>query len=90
MSPRSFHYPIVETKSANLVIITKRSSTRKGYHPKCASCNKGKVQQRNSRTSASRPSDHVLSRDILKPGEFIFVDQFESSIKGRLSSTKGK
>ena len=50
----------------------------------------GKGQQRNSRTSASLPSDHVLSRDILKPGELIFVDQFESSIKGRLSSTKGK
>ena len=90
MSPRSFRYPTGEITSANPVIITKHSTTRKCCHPKCAGCTMGKGQQRNSRTSASRLSDHVLSRDILKPGELIFVDQFESSIKGRLSSTKGK
>ena len=90
MSPRSFRYPTWEITSVNPVIITKHSTTRKCCHPKCAGYTMGKGQQRNSRTSASRLSDHVLSRDILKPGELIFVDQFESSIKGRLSSAKGK
>ena len=50
----------------------------------------GKGQQCNYRTSTPRSSDNVLSRDVLKTGELMFVDQFESRIKRRLSFTKEK
>ena len=48
----------------------------------------GNGQQHHSHTSVLRPYDNVLSRDVLKQGELIFVDH--PSIKGRLYFIKGK
>ena len=59
--------------------------------PLCTSCQLGKRKIRptgDKRSTERRPG--VLKEGDLMPGERVSLDQYQSSVKGRLPSTKGK
>ena len=61
--------------------------------PLCFACQQAKAHKRP--TGVKHNSDvstrsGILSRDKLYPGDLISVDQYQSSIKGRLSNTTGR
>jgi len=61
--------------------------------PICLACNVAKAHKlpcSTGRTSHVEPGEqHTLSQTILCPGEWIFIDQYESSVRGRLLTTPG-
>ena len=61
--------------------------------PKCATCQFGKqVRRRDGTTTTVKNPSSVgnLKKDALKPGDWIFSDQLESRVKGRLLHTAGR
>ena len=65
-------------------------TTYKFSTPQCASCCVSKSQQHNIRKSVPSPLSNYLSINNTLPGEKIFVDQYVSSVKGHLSTSRGK
>lgn len=71
------------------------SLTRSGQCdlPKCTACSLAKAHKISTNvktTTIKSDKVGVLSRDHLRPGQLISVDQFESSVRGRLLTSKGK
>ena len=61
--------------------------------PKCATCQFGKqVRRKDGTTTTVKNPSSVgnLKKDALKPGDWIFSDQLESRVKGRLLHTAGR
>jgi hypothetical protein len=61
--------------------------------PKCAACQLAKAKQKSSGVLESRVrdgKDQLLKTDVLYPGQKISIDQYESSVRGRLPHTKGQ
>jgi hypothetical protein len=59
--------------------------------PMCTACQLAKARRQNvtvKRTTA--PKELLLSEDIVHPGQVISVDQYESSVLGRIPSTRGR
>ena len=57
----------------------------------CVSCNLGKMKRQAPKTDVSRRTkDMAIRANDLKPGEGISIDQFQSTLPGRLPNTKGK
>ena len=56
----------------------------------CAACSCGKSQRRDTNTTRQRLSYKTLRSGKIDPGELVFVDQYISSVKGRLPRTYGK
>ena len=61
--------------------------------PQCQACRISKAKRRglgSKKTHDLPERQHVLSTDNLQPGDRCSVDQYESSVLGRLTSTAGK
>lgn len=61
--------------------------------PLCLACQASKARCRPSGSKHSRPDPHTtgsLSFDVSRPGELVSVDHYESAIRGRLLSTRGR
>ena len=72
------------------VISPKHPTTYKCSAPKCTSCCVSKSKQHNIHKTASSPLSKYLSINTTLPGEKLFVDQYVSIVKGRLSTSRGK
>ena len=60
---------------------------------KCASCEYAKAHRQPRdfhKTTVRKGKRHVLSHDTLRPGQLFLVDQFQSSVRGRLATSKRK
>ena len=73
------------------ILRTKSASVANVPAPMCAACQLGK-QKRRPRPGRHivAPHDAALKKDALQPGARVFLDQYVSSVKGRLPHTKGK
>ena len=75
------------------ILPTKGRTTSSCELPKCAACCVGKMQRRADEASKEkkvRARDGILKEGQLEPGSLVHVDQFVSSVRGRLPHTKGK
>jgi hypothetical protein len=74
-------------------IPTKFDGTRKCKAPLCASCLYGK-QQRNPEGTETihkiQDQEMALQRGDLQPGDCVSMDQYESTVRGRLPNTVGR
>ena len=58
--------------------------------PKCAACQFGKQERTPKGGSTIKKSQEgILKRDKLRPGELVFLDQFESRLPGRVFNNRG-
>ena len=90
MKPRTFLDDSNNERDDGPIITPNHTSTCRCSPPLCATCLCGKYQVRNSRTSGKRPTEYDLRSGKLLPGELIFVDHYQSTLKGRLPNTFGK
>ena len=61
--------------------------------PKCAACQFGRQSRTPSgskHVTIDKTKEGALKRDVLEPGERIFMDQVESRVRGRLVHTSGR
>ena len=59
--------------------------------PKCAACELAKAKRRSADVDTTkRKRKNVLKRGTLKPGDRVSMDQYESSVRGRLLHTRGR
>ena len=60
--------------------------------PKCEICEIARARRRTTGVKKSKPTDSVpvLRVDDLEPGDCFSVDQYESSVRGRLPHTRGR
>ena len=69
------------------------SSAGKCDHPKCAACEYGKACWQPTKTTFKKPvpgRENALKTDVLFPGQHVSLNHFVCSVKGRLTSSKGK
>ena len=90
MKPRTFFNNNNKERSEDPIITQTSTSTCRCFPPLCVACLCGKYLCRNSKTSGKHPTDYDLRSGALLPGELIFVDYYQSTVKGRLSNTFGK
>jgi hypothetical protein len=81
------------TSSSDSCLISSHAAISTCAHPQCLACNTAKAKRRP--TGAKHTTDigdrqDVLSIDQLFPGQRVSVDQYESSVRGRLPSTRGR
>jgi len=60
--------------------------------PLCLACRVAKARKSSTNmttTTINTDRQHILTRNILRPGEQIFVDQYESNVRGRLPNSRG-
>ena len=72
-------------------IVPKNPSTRTCKPPLCASCQIARAKRRP--TDVSTTSVHqeaLLQEENLAPGSRVSIDQYESAVRGRLATTKGR
>jgi hypothetical protein len=73
------------------LLLTKAGKVSSCLAPLCAACQLAKQTIRTPRTeNRSAKERHVLKRDDLLPGDRVSIDQYQSSLPGRLPHTKGK
>ena len=72
------------------MISLKHLTAYKFSTPQYASCFVSKSQQHTIRKSVPSPLSNHLSINNTLPGEKIFVDQYVSNVKGRLSTSREK
>ena len=75
------------------VLETHHSKTSSCVLPKCAACMLGKQTRRRPGTNTGalvKGKETMLRREHLRPGDCVSLDQYESSIPGRLPHTYGK
>ena len=59
-------------------------------HPKCETCEIARARRRSTGNKRASPNDPILRVDDLDPGDCCSVDQYESSVRGRLPHTRGR
>lgn len=73
------------------VLHTKETGFTSVKPPKCAACLLGKQSKRSSPTRHIKaPHDMHLKVDAMNPGDILFLDHYDSAIRGRLPDTFGK
>jgi hypothetical protein len=75
------------------IIATTHAGTRSCKPPLCAACCLAKASTQGSDTYKTIPNPnkiHSLVRDDLKPGDRVSLDQYVSSVPGRLAHAYGK
>jgi hypothetical protein len=72
-------------------ILPKHASAKTCKPPLCAACQIAKAKRRNAEvsTTSSIVHPHIKHNDLF-PGSRISIDQYESSVRGRLATTRGK
>ena len=81
------------TESYPPIIPTSHDKARSCDKPLCEACLLGKQQRRTPGSvvvKAKPEMEMAIRRNALKPGDCISLDQFESSVRGRLPNTYGK
>jgi hypothetical protein len=61
--------------------------------PKCFACQAAKMRRRPTGATHKKSDPErkdILSANALSPGDLVYVDQYESSIRGQLQHTYGK
>jgi len=86
--------PSIIDKDCRSCLVPKHPQVQNCTIPVCLACRVSKARKR-SRNSEKRitvidSQKQTLAHKILKPGQKIFVDQYESSAKGRLPTSKGQ
>ena len=72
-------------------IFPKNPSTRTCQPPLCAACQIARAKKRPTEVSTTTiPREALLKIKDLAPGARVSVDQYESSVRGRLATSKGK
>jgi transposase InsO family protein len=72
-------------------IIPRIDSTKTCKPPLCSSCEIARAKRRScDSTVHHRLKEYVLKTDHLTPGTMVSVDQYESSVGGRLPDTRGQ
>ena len=92
MKPRIFIDDNTGDRTEESIIVPQYTSTStcRCHRLLCAACSCGKSQRHDTNTTRQRSSIKTLRSDKLDPGELVFVDQYVSSVKGRLPHTYGK
>ena len=75
------------------IIPTKISQSASCERPLCSACQFGKMTRRGAGSmdfKVKKGKEMSLKRDQLVPGQVISVDQYESKVKGRLLTSRGK
>ena len=76
------------------IISTKHPATKTCQAPMCAACALARMTRRNPdiRPSSTPLQEHKmkLKTNDLKPGDCVLLDQYESTVRGRLQHTQGK
>ena len=72
-------------------IVPKYPSTRTCKPPLCASCQIARTKRRSTDVATTTVREEALLKvsDLL-PGDTVSVDQYESSVRGRLATTRGR
>ena len=71
-------------------IIPKNPSTRTCKPPLCAACQIARAKRRSTDTSTTTVhQEQLLKIGDLKPGGCVSIDQYESAVRGRLSTSRG-
>jgi hypothetical protein len=81
------------TPSDSACLPNRSSSLSSCDPPLCLACQASKARRRPSGTKHSKPVPTTagsLSFDVSRPGELVSVDHYESAIRGRLLSTRGR
>ena len=81
------------TNSRRCALVTKHPKASSCLLPKCAACMLGKQTRRQPGTNTGalvKGKEMMLRREHLQPGDCVSLDQYESSIPGRLPHTMGK
>ena len=81
------------TNSRRCALVTKHPKASSCLLPKCAACMLGKQMRRQPGTNTGalvKGKEMMLRREHLQPGDCVSLDQYESSIPGRLPHTYGK
>ena len=72
-------------------ILPKHASAKTCKPPLCAACQIAKAKRRNSDVSTTTPRPHTpLNENDIAPGSRVSIDQYESSVRGRLATSRGK
>ena len=82
-----------KANSRRLVLETKEAKTTSCVIPLCAACMLGKQHRRTPHSNHGGlvdGKDSMLKREHLQPGDCVSIDQYESTIRGRLPHTYGK
>ena len=84
------------TNHRRFALATKHPKVSSCVLPKCAACMLGKQMRRQPGTNTGalgalvKGKEMMLRREHLQPGDCVSLDQYESSIPGRLPHTYGK
>ena len=81
------------TNHHHFVLETHHAKTSSCVLPKCAACMLGKQTRRRPGTNTGalvKGKEMILRRNHLQPGDCVSLDQYKSSIRGRLPHTYGK
>ena len=96
MRPRTVEDIRSKIKSSKPVIIDpcivpKNPSTRTCKPPLCASCQIARAKRRPTDVATTTVHQEALLKvSDLQPGDRVSVDQYESAVRGRLATTKGR
>ena len=72
-------------------LVPKNPSTRTCKPPLCASCQIARAKRRSTDVSTTTVHQEALLKvSDLQPGDRVSIDQYESSVRGRLATTRGK
>jgi hypothetical protein len=72
-------------------LFAKNANIHRCQPPKCAACELAKAKRRNPTVSTSqRTRSDVLKTDHVLPGQKVSVDQYESSVRRRIPTSRGR
>ena len=91
MHPRTLDPSPSKSPIRDPCIQPKHPSAKTCKPPLCAACQIAKAKRRNPdvSTTSITPHTHITQNDLV-PGIRISIDQYESSVRGRLSTSRGK
>jgi hypothetical protein len=81
------------SKSEDICLPSPHAGVSSCAQPQCLACNAARARRRPTGATKSTKvpeKDGILAADKLKPGAQIHVDNYESSVRGRLTHTFGK
>ena len=91
MHPRVTDSSPSDTIMREPCISPKHASAKTCKPPLCAACQIAKAKRRNPEVSTTTINPHThLKQDDLTPGNRVSIDQYESSVRGRLATSRGK
>jgi hypothetical protein len=81
------------TQDAKPLLLVKLPGVSSTVPPKCTACQLAKQSRRGAKSSTEfklEDRDMILKSNDLQPGDCVSIDQYQSTVKGRLPHTRGK